>query len=50
MITSILIPILAVVVLAVVHGFVRPRAGCGANCNVCDKACTSAEVEGHHVG
>jgi hypothetical protein len=49
MITSFVIPILAVVALALVHGFVRPRAGCGANCSVCKEACNSEKVEGSHV-
>lgn len=49
MITSFLVPVLAVVALVLVHGFVRPRAGCGANCTACEKACNSEKVEGSHV-
>jgi hypothetical protein len=49
MMTSIVIPVLAVVALAVAYGFVRPRAGCGANCDTCTHACTSAETDDHHV-
>jgi hypothetical protein len=49
MITSIVIPVLAVMVLAVVHGLLRPRAGCGSSCEICTHACNSVETEDHHV-
>lgn len=49
MITSIVIPILAVMALAVVHGIIRPRHGCGSKCAVCTHACNSVETEDNHV-
>ena len=49
MITSIVIPVLAVMALAVVHGLIRPRVGCGANCTSCTHACNSVETDEHHV-
>jgi hypothetical protein len=49
MITSVVIPILAVMALAVVHGFLKPRAGCGSHCDVCTHACTSVNTDDQHV-
>jgi hypothetical protein len=49
MMTSIVIPILAVMALAVVHGMIKPRHGCGAKCATCNHACESAETDEHHV-
>jgi heterodisulfide reductase subunit C len=37
--------ILAVAVLFGVFAFVKPRAGCGGNCGLCTKSCSS---ESHH--
>ncbi len=49
MITSFVIPVLAVMALAVAYGFVRPRVGCSGNCGACQNACTSVNTDDHHV-
>lgn len=38
--------ILTVAALFAVYGLVRPRAGCGGSCGMCEKSCGSSEA--HH--
>ena len=49
MITSFVVPIIAVMALAVVHGVLKPKAGCGAQCDTCEHACNSEKAENSHV-